>query len=60
MNPLLNHVATHPLQTIFKLACVAAILTGCGGGGGSTGTTSFASGTITGFGSVILDRKTAV
>lgn len=60
MNPLLNHVATHPLQTIFKLACVAAILTGCGGGGGSTGTTSFASGTITGFGSVILDRKTRI
>ena len=60
MNPLLNHVATHPLQTIFKLACVAAILTGCGGGGSSTGTTSFASGTITGFGSVILDRKTRI
>jgi Domain of unknown function (DUF5666) len=59
MNHLLNHVARHPLQTIFKLACVAAILTGCGGGGsgGTTGSsmTSFAYGPISGFGSIIVN-----
>ncbi len=59
MNTSLNRNFQRPLQGALKLACVAAILAGCGGGGGSgtTGTT-FASGTITGFGSVILNHKT--
>ena len=57
MNTLTNHIATRPIQTIFKLACVAAILAGCGGGGsgGTTSTSSFASGPISGFGSVIVN-----
>lgn len=47
----------HPFQSLLKLACVAAILAGCGGGGSGGGTTatSFASGPIQGLGSVIVN-----
>ena len=57
MNINMTHLTTRPIQTFFKLACVAAILAGCGGGGdsGSTGSGSFASGPITGFGSIIVN-----
>ncbi len=57
MNTFSNHIATRPVQTVFKLACIAAILAGCGGGGdsGTTSTTSFASGPIQGFGSIIVN-----
>ena len=42
---------------MLKLACVAAILAGCGGGGssGNSGASSFASGPIQGLGSVIVN-----
>ncbi len=57
MNTFSNHIATRPVQTVFKLACIAAILAGCGGGGtGGTSTTStFASGPIQGLGSIIVN-----
>jgi hypothetical protein len=58
LSTLSNHITTRPVQTVFKLACVAAILAGCGGGGtGATSTTSsFASGPIQGLGSIIVNR----
>ena len=56
---------THPLlrlpaQGFLKLLCAAVVLTGCGGGGSSgtaTGTaqSAYASGPITGFGSIIVN-----
>ena len=57
MNIFTNPIATRPVRTVFKLACIAAILAGCGGGGdsGTTSTTSFASGPIQGFGSIIVN-----
>jgi Domain of unknown function (DUF5666) len=55
MNTLLNRIFQHPLQSLLKLACATAVLAGCGGGGGSSGTTSFAYGPISGFGSIIVN-----
>jgi Domain of unknown function (DUF5666) len=45
----------HPWKTLVKLACLAAVLTGCGGGGDSGTATSLASGPITGLGSIIVN-----
>jgi hypothetical protein len=50
-----------PARHALKLLCVAAVLTGCGGGGSSTDSapaetkSSFAAGPITGFGSIIVN-----
>jgi hypothetical protein len=56
MNTLLNRIFQHPLQSALRLACVTAVLAGCGGGGGgSSSTTSFAYGPISGFGSIIVN-----
>jgi hypothetical protein len=49
-----------PAQGLLKLLCAAAVLTGCGGGGTSNtvptaAISSFSAGTITGFGSVIVN-----
>lgn len=46
--------ALHALLAIIWATTVAAVLSSCGGGVGSGGTGSFASGPITGFGSVIV------
>ena len=43
-------------QALFAIAACAALLPGCGGGVGTGGTGSFASGPITGFGSVIVNE----
>lgn len=56
----LNDLYRRPAQGLMKLLCAALVLTGCGGGGtGDGGATesasSFASGPITGFGSVIVN-----
>ena len=58
----LNALYRRPAQGLLKLLCAAVVLTGCGGGGGGTGGTtpagavsSFAAGTITGFGSIIVN-----
>jgi hypothetical protein len=42
-------------RALLALGCLAAVLSGCGGGVGTGGTGSFASGPITGFGSVIVN-----
>ncbi len=56
MNTFLSRIFQHPLQSALKLACVTAVLAGCGGGGGgSSSTTSFAYGPISGFGSIIVN-----
>ena len=57
MNTFTNDIGTRPVQTVFKLACIAAILAGCGGGGtgGTNTTSSFASGPIQGLGSIIVN-----
>ena len=51
----LNLTFRHPWKTLSKLACLAAVLTGCGGGGDSGSSTSLASGPITGLGSIIVN-----
>jgi len=59
-------LAARPARLLFQLAAAAALLAGCGGGGdagtapfatgtSSTGTSSFAAGAISGFGSVIVN-----
>ena len=57
MNLLFYPLVHHPLKTLVKALCVALIVTGCGGGGtsGSATKTSFASGPITGLGSIYVN-----
>ncbi len=57
MNHLFDPLVHHPLKTLVKALCVALIVTACGGGGtsGSTTKTSFASGPITGLGSIYVN-----
>lgn len=57
MNHLFDPLVHHPLKTLVKALCVALIVTGCGGGGtsGSATKTSFASGPITGLGSIYVN-----
>ena len=56
----LNALYRRPAQGLLKLLCAAVVLTGCGGGG-TSGTapagavSAFAAGTITGFGSIIVN-----
>jgi hypothetical protein len=60
---MLTHLiaqSRRPAQGLLKLLCAAAVLTGCGGGGTSNtaptaAISSFSAGTITGFGSVIVN-----
>ena len=49
-NISLSMAASHPLQTLLKALCVAAVLVGCGGGGNgnTSGKSSYAVGPITG------------
>ncbi len=56
-NISLSMAASHPLQTLLKALCVAAVLVGCGGGGSgnTSGKSSYAVGPITGFGSIIVN-----
>ncbi|MFZ2650091.1 MAG: DUF5666 domain-containing protein [Burkholderiaceae bacterium] len=54
MNPYLIHAARRPLRALLKLVCVAAVVTGCGGGG-SPGRSSLSVGPISGFGSIIVN-----
>ncbi len=57
MNNIASALFRHPIAAVLKLACVAAVLVGCGGGGssGNSTVTSFASGPIQGLGSVIVN-----
>ncbi len=52
-----DQLAHHPLKSLVQALCVAAIVTACGGGGtsGSSSRTSFASGPITGLGSIYVN-----
>ena len=57
----LNELVRRPVRGLLKLLCVAAVLSGCGGGGsGGTDTapaattSAYSAGQITGFGSIIV------